>query len=89
MPKTRFAAGQAVRVREGVASPEFPEVLLSGWSGTIEEVAARKTPPAYLIEWDGRTLEALPSGYSDRCEQQGLYFKMMWLSESDLEPRDG
>lgn len=86
--KTRFKAGQAVRVKEGVPSPEFPDVLLSGWSGTVEEVAAKKDPPSYLVEWDERTLASLPASYLERCEQQGLYHKMIWMDEPNLEPRE-
>ena len=86
--KTKFKPGDTVQVREGVPSPEFPDVVLSGWSGVVEEVAGKKEPPSYLVEWDDRTLAELPSSYLERCEQQGLYHKMMWMDEPNLEPRN-
>jgi len=54
-------------------------------AGVVEEIAGKKVPPAYLIEWDERTLAAMSEEYLARCEQQGLYHKMMWINEPDLD----
>ena len=34
----RFAVGDRVRVKQGTADPDFPDILLGGWAGTITEV---------------------------------------------------
>ena len=34
----RFQVGNKVRVKYGVIDPDFPDIPLGGWSGTIKEV---------------------------------------------------
>ena len=80
----RFPVGSTVRVKPGVMSPEFPDFPLSGWQGVVSE-ASKKTPVTYVIEWDEQTLARIPAEYVDRCEAGGLYYRMVCLSEDDLE----
>jgi len=82
----KFPVGSRVRVKTGVASPEFPDFSVEGWTGTINEVASKKAPVTYVLEWDEPTLERMPKDYVDRCEQGGLYYRMICLSEDDLDP---
>jgi hypothetical protein len=53
----RFAAGAQVRVKPGTTDPDFPDIPLGGWAGTIREVDQRSDPPTYLIEWNRHTLD--------------------------------
>jgi hypothetical protein len=46
----KFAAGAQVRVRPGTTDPDFPDIPLGGWAGTIREVDRRSNSPEYLIE---------------------------------------
>jgi hypothetical protein len=39
-PRTpaRFTAGAQVRVKPGTTDPDFPDIPLGGWAGTIRDV---------------------------------------------------
>jgi hypothetical protein len=88
-PPARFAAGDQVRVRPGITDPDFADIPLGGWAGTITEVDERSAPPTYLIGWNQRTLEHMHPVYRKRCERDGLGLESMWLGEDDLEPDTG
>ena len=90
----RKAAGRRCarswRYTDDVGSdPDFPDIPLGGWAGTIKEVDQRSAPPTYLIEWDGHTLDHMHPVYRKRCERDGLELERMWLGEDDLEPDSG
>ena len=34
----RFQVGDKVRVKYGVIDPDFPDIPLGGWSGTVTEI---------------------------------------------------
>ncbi len=86
-PRTpaRFATGSQVRVRPGTTDPNFPDIPLGGWAGTIREVDQRSAPPTYLIEWNRHTLDHAHPVYRKRCERDGLEMDSMWLGEDDIE----
>ncbi len=85
----RFGVGNHVRVRPGTTDPDFPDIPLGGWAGTIREVDQRSKPPTYLIEWDRHTLTHMHPVYRKRCERDGLEMESMWLGEDDIEPATG
>ena len=82
-----LAPGARIRVRENVAAPEFPDISCSGWTGTIVEVTGKKDPK-YVIEWDESVIEGFPPGYLERCEQNGLFYRMAAFEAADLEPAE-
>jgi len=84
----RLQTGAKVRVKSGIRVPDFSDIPLGGWSGTITEVDA-KPPVTFLIEWDRRTLDQMHPVYRKRCERDGLELQSMWLGEEDIEPDDG
>jgi len=84
----RFQTGAKVRVKSGMRDPDFSDISLGGWSGTITEVDA-KPPVTVLIKWDKRTLGGMHSVYRKRCERDGFEMETMWLGEEDIEPDDG
>src|SRR5262245_43210552 len=90
-PRTtaRFAAGAQVRVKPGTTDPDFPDIPLGGWAGTIRDVDLRAAPPAYLLDWDRHTLDQMHPVYRKRCERDGLEVESMWLGEDDIEPATG
>ena len=90
-PRTpaRFAAGARVRIKPGITVPDFEDIPLGGWAGTIQEVDQRSTPPTYLIAWNKHTLDHMHPVYRKRCERDGLEPKSMWLGEDDFEPDSG
>jgi hypothetical protein len=85
----RFSVGSAVRVKKGVTDPDFPDIPLGGWAGTVQEADPEAEPPLYLVAWNRRTLGAMHSVYRTRCERDGLDSDSMWLGGGDLEPDTG
>jgi hypothetical protein len=88
-PPALFSTGAQVRVKPGTTDPDFPDILLGGWAGTIREVDQRSTPPTYLIAWDRHTLGHKHPVFRKRCEPDGLDLESMWLGEDDIEPDTG
>src|SRR3954452_12376179 len=85
----RFPIGAKVRVRHGVRDPDFADIPLGGWAGTVKEVEHAKGETTYLIAWDRATLKGMHPVYKKRCERDGLELESMWLGDDDLEPDDG
>jgi hypothetical protein len=85
----RFESEAKVRVRYGVTSPDFADIPLGGWAGTIETVEIVDDQITYEIEWDRKTLDGMHPVYKNRCERDGLDLETMWLGEEDLEADDG
>jgi len=85
----RFKLGDKVRVKYGVIDPDFPDIPLGGWTGTVTEVEQTDDQITYEIKWDKRTLGGMHPVYRKRCERDGLGLETMWLGEEDIEPDDG
>jgi hypothetical protein len=87
--KTRkLDAGSPVRVKPGIRMPEFPDVDISGWTGTLSDSQGRGADLRYFIEWDPTTLTRIPNAYRKHCEDQGLFHGMVCLKAADVEPVD-
>lgn len=86
--RPKFNAGEPVRVKRGVDDPDFPDVPIGGWSGTVTEVYEGE-PPNYLICWNQRTLDAQHPVFKTRCERDGFDYEEMELDEDSLEPDRG
>jgi hypothetical protein len=81
--KLRLSVGAHVHVRFGVLDPDYPDLSIDGWAGTIVRTNGDSMTPC-LVRWDWDTLEhADPIGQSRR-EEDGLTFEEMWLAEDDL-----
>lgn len=85
----RFRVGDAVRVKRGIRDPDFPDVPLGGWVGTIKEVEAGREESCYLIAWSRETLAAIHPVFRKRCERDGLEYEETWLAEEDIELNEG
>jgi hypothetical protein len=92
MPKTKsppkFKVGDVVRVKPGVADPDYDDLPIGGRAGAIAE-SQRGNPPLYLIRWNQQTLDNIRPIHKNRCERDGFDFEEMWLAEEDLEPDTG
>lgn len=84
-----YAVGDRVRVRRGVTDPDFPDLPIGGWAGTVAEVDTRSSPPTYLVRWSRETLLAVHPVHRKRAERDGFEIEEMWLGADDLEPDDG
>ncbi len=78
--------GSRIRVKPGVNSPEFPEISMAGWTGSVVETSGKAPLQTVIVEWDGTTLAAMPKEYLDKCESQQLYHLMASLKADDVEP---
>ena len=86
----RLTVGTRVRVKPDVTVPEMPEVPCQGWSGRVDKLIGKSNQePKYVVEWDDETIAGLPLGYRERCEENGLYFRMACLSGDQLESLQG
>src|SRR5580704_8020701 len=85
----RFKVRDKVRVKYGVLDPDFPDIPLGGWSGSVTEVERKNTKISYEIKWNERTLDGMHPVYHKRSERDGLELETMWLGEEDIEPDDG
>ena len=81
--------GDKVRVKYGVIDPDFPDIPLGGWTGTVTEVEQADDQITYEIKWNKRTLNGMHPVYRKRCERDGLEMESMRLGEEDIEPDDG
>lgn len=77
--------GAKIRVRAGVASPDFPDVSFTGWTGSVVEVTGKPPTAKFIVEWDSPTIAAMPKDYISRCEAQMLFHAMACLEAGDLE----
>ena len=77
--------GSRVRVKPGINSPEFPEISLAGWTGTVVEVSGKPPAHSVIVEWDATTLTSMPADYVAKCESQQLYHLMASLSGESIE----
>jgi Calcium binding len=85
----RFKVGDKVRVKAGVSDPDFPDMPLGGWAGTITEIIKYKGRINCVFELDKRTLASIHPIYRKRCERDGLDFEIMSLGEDELVTDDG
>jgi len=75
----RFPVGTAVQVKPGTRDPDFPDIPLGGWAGTIRKANRRSQPPVYLVEWNQRTLDHMHPVYRQRCARDDFDLETMWL----------
>jgi hypothetical protein len=85
----KFKEGDRVRVKYGVADPDFPDIPLGGWAGTITEVDQQGRFPLFLVQWNQSTLDNMHPGFRKRCERDGLEETSSWQCEEDLEADGG
>jgi len=79
-----FAIGDSVRVKLGIADPDYPDIPIGGWAGHVVEREEGETW-FYLVSWSRHTLNSMAAIYRSRCERDGLDIKQMWVAEHDLE----
>jgi hypothetical protein len=76
---------ETVRVKAGQRDPDFPELDLSGWTGTVLEVDTEGDRPVYLVAWTDETRQRIDPAVAKRCEEQGLDYTTIWLEEDGIE----
>src|SRR4051794_10231944 len=87
--RPRFKVGDKVRVKPGVNDPDYPDMPLGGWSGTITEIIEHEGQVNCVFKLDKRTLESLHPIFERRSEIDGLDYRFMGLGQEDIELDDG
>ena len=62
-----MAAGTRIQVKPEVMSPEFPEISLAGWTGSVLETSGKPPQLSYIVEWDHQTISSIPAEYRQKC----------------------
>lgn len=81
----KLAVGSRVRVKEGVTSPDFPDVSFAGWTATVMEFSGKKPNQKFILQFDDAVISAMPSDYLQRCEEQRLLYTMACLAADQIE----
>src|SRR3954451_6337868 len=81
----RYKVGDKVRVKPVVKDPDFPDMPLGGWSGTITEIIEHAGPVNCVFKLDERTLASLHPVFKRRSEIDGLDYRFMGLGQEDIE----
>lgn len=79
-------AGQLVQVQAGVNMPEFDDLPIGGWTGTVLETSGSGAKMKVILEWDAATTARIPESYKSHCDSQGLLFTMACLPASQIQP---
>ncbi|WP_437185381.1 hypothetical protein SH668x_002484 [Planctomicrobium sp. SH668] len=78
-------AGQIVQVLAGVNMPEFDDLPIGGWKGTVLETSGTGAKLKIILEWDEATAALIPASYQAHCDSQGLLYTMACLPASDVQ----
>lgn len=60
---THFRVEDKVRVKSGVRDPDFADIPIGGWAGTVQKSRQNKGEIVYLIAWGRSTLQAMHPVY--------------------------
>ena len=76
-----FKIGDIVKVKQGVLDPDFGDDI-GGWQGQVSEINS----DLVCIDLDSITLSKCPDKYIQQCEEDGLDWEQIYLSNEDIEP---
>ena len=78
-----FAVGDQVRVRHGTVDPNYPDLPLGGWVGTILKIDDNGL---CHIKLNQATLDQIHPVYRKRCERDDLHIEILDMHQEDLDP---
>jgi hypothetical protein len=78
---SRFHVGDKVRVKYGVIDPDFPDIPLGGWTGTVTEIIEHEGQLNCVFKLDDRTLKSIHPIYRKPCERDGLDFESRGMGD--------
>jgi hypothetical protein len=82
----KFAVGDQVRVRYGTVDPDYSDLPLGGWSGTIVKI---NDDGLCNIKLNQNTLDQIHPIYWKRCERDDLNINELDMNQEDLDPDFG
>jgi hypothetical protein len=78
-----FSIGDRVRVRYAATDPDYTDLPVGGWAGTITSI----DEDGYCtIKLNQQTLDHIPSIFRRRCERDGLTIEELQMQQADLDP---
>ena len=84
--KDNLKIGDIVKVQEGVMCPDYKDLNISGWQGTVTDISEDdKDNILICIEWDLTTTQNMPDDFVEQGEEDGLDNDLMYLSFEDIE----
>ena len=78
-----FSVGDQVRVRHGTVDPDYPDLPLGGWAGTIVKIDEDGLCHILL---NSATLDQIHPVYRKRCERDDLHIEILDMYQEDLDP---
>jgi hypothetical protein len=82
-PQKAFAVGDRVLVQNGVADPDYADLRLGGWAGTIVKIDDEGLCSVKLNQF---TLDHIHPIFRKRCERDDLHIDMLEMCQEDLDP---
>jgi hypothetical protein len=83
--RPRLAIGDTVGTRVGTFDPDFPDIELNGWIGTIIKRDDTIATARCLVRWDERTVRQMSPDCREWCDMEDAAIDEMWLFEDDLD----
>jgi hypothetical protein len=78
-----FAVGDQVRVRHGTVDPDYPDLPLGGWAGTIVKI---DEDDLCHIKLNQATLDQIHPIYRKRCKRDDYHIEILDMYQDDLDP---
>jgi hypothetical protein len=78
-----YTVGDQVRVRHGTVDPNYPDLPLGGWAGTIVKI---DDGGLCHIKLNQATLDQIHPIYRKRCKRDGLHIEILDMDQEDLDP---
>lgn len=77
--------GDMVNVKEGVMCPDFKDLDIGGWQGTVADVTIDDDNNILIcIYWDLATIQNMPENFIRQGEEEELDNDLMYLFYEDL-----
>jgi hypothetical protein len=83
--KAGVEIGDLIVIRPSTVDPDLG-LDISGWQGRVIEMdKGLRGQEMTCIEWDGATLKQMPREIIEKCEEDGLDWRVMWLDAAEVE----
>lgn len=84
--KDNLKIGDIVNVKEGVMCPDYKDLIISGWKGTVTEITQDDECNVLIcICWDLTTAQNMPDDFVEQGEEDGLDNDLMYLPFEAVE----
>ena len=85
LQKAHVKVGDSIVTQPGIIDPDLG-LDISGWQGRVIEMSTGlRGQDVTCIEWDGPTLKQMPREIIEKCEEDGLDWRVMWLDAVEVE----